>query len=102
MPSLRKLLLDEINSTPDKIAGGTLEARGWEWGYKPSTVSRRLRELAKEGTIIATYDRYVSYQRCEEEGTTVAPTNRILPPTIQESNRGKDYSTTIQMGLKFL
>ena len=60
--SLAKQLLSRIQNEGKPIPGGTLEIAAFEMGYKPSTASRRLRELAERGEIEANLQRgYVVY-----------------------------------------
>ena len=47
----RKKIMAYLNTKPDWVSGMELELQAREWGTKPSTISRRLREMANTGEI---------------------------------------------------
>lgn len=63
--SLKNQLYNMLSN--EWIAGGTLEKRAWELGFKASNASRRLRELAKNGLIERKIERgFVWYRRISD------------------------------------
>lgn len=66
--SLKTRLYQEVRASIEPVAGGKLELLASEWGYKPSTSSRRLRELAEIGLLEAEYKKgYVRYTLPKEQ-----------------------------------
>jgi hypothetical protein len=53
--SLKTRLYQEVKGALEPVSGGKLEILANEWGYKPSTAGRRLRDLAEADLIEPQY-----------------------------------------------
>lgn len=101
--TLRSRLIKYFSSQPDEvISGGEMERMvSAVTTYKPSTISRRLREIAEDGKLVATYEKGTVFYQWKKTNCDVVVEHYLRPLATQLNATREGTIRAHNLTLKF-